>query len=285
MTYPRPFTAMTSHRIDVIAPGWIRKDLSDTVLVGDARYVKSGIIHDPSREPAAYRSLLTPARVGPRCLSSGPDWVVVERLAGAELWQFEEFDLWRAAARALARTHSRLAAEVRRTPAVRDKVPFLIHDDALTRWWQRRAEAAGLPRKVLTAHARSCERLRSLPRTVIHGDAYASNIIVGPARRHGPEVSFVDWELIGLGPAVLDVAALVSGAWQPTAIESLADAYFTARSDLDGWGQTRGEWLEDLASARLHVCVQWLCWAPGWRPPAAHRHDWLADARAMAELT
>jgi hypothetical protein len=40
---------------------------------------------------------------------------------------------------------------------------------------------------------------------------------------------------------------------------------------------------EDLDVCRLHLAVQWLGWSPGWAPPMAHAHDWLADARELGE--
>jgi Ser/Thr protein kinase RdoA (MazF antagonist) len=275
---------MTSHRIDVVAPGWLRKDLSEAALVGDARNVQSRPLHDPSREPAAYRCLLAPAGIRPRCRSAGPDWVVLEHLEGAELWQFGDFDVWLAAARALARAHAQLAAQAWVSVGASTQVPFLVHDDGLALYWQTRAASAGLPDHVLRAHERSSERLGSLTRTVIHGDAYASNIIISPSRRgREPEVTLIDWELVGLGPAVLDLAALVAGSWTEAEIELMAHAYITSAHELGSSARSHDDWLTDLLAARLRICVQWLCWAPEWRPPAAHRHDWLTAAEEMTQ--
>jgi hypothetical protein len=61
----------------------------------------------------------------------------------------------------------------------------------------------------------------------------------------------------------------------------MARAYFeAARRPGGSWD----EWRADLDAARLLICVQWLGWAPGWTPPAEHRHDWLAEARQLAGL-
>jgi thiamine kinase-like enzyme len=159
-----------------------------------------------------------------------------------------------------------------------------MYDQPLCRSWHRRAVAARLPQRVLVAHRRSCARLGLVPRTPIHGDAYASNIIVRRAPcRLEPEVWFIDWELIGIGPAVLDVAALVAGSWSQTAVESMARAYFDATTELHGGGQSWDDWIRDLTAARLYVCVQWLCWSREWEAPEAHRHDWLAEAERIAQ--
>ena len=56
------------------------------------------------------------------------------------------------------------------------------------------------------------EALLSMPRTVIHGEFYASNVLVaeGP---DGTRVAPVDWELAAAAPGAVDLAALVSGDW------------------------------------------------------------------------
>jgi len=63
-----PFAAATSHRIDEIGPGWLRKDLAPEALLGEARTAKPAFVHDPRREPAVYRELLRPLAIGPHCV-------------------------------------------------------------------------------------------------------------------------------------------------------------------------------------------------------------------------
>jgi len=41
--------------------------------------------------------------------------------------------------------------------------------------------------------------------------------------------------------------------------------------------------VDDLAAARLYVCVQWLGRPAAWTPPEQHRHDWRAEALELAE--
>ena len=100
----------------------------------------------------------------------------------------------------------------------------------------------------------------------VHGEFYASNILVSPGR-----VCPVDWEMAGIGPGVLDLAALAT-AWEGADRARIVAAYADER------GAPVDE--EDLDAARLVLAVQWLGWAEGWEPPREHATDWLAEATA-----
>jgi hypothetical protein len=284
------FAAATSHRIDEIGSGWLRKDLAPEALLGEARTAKPAFVHDPRREPAVYRELLRPLAIGPHCAASGDDWILIERVPGVELWQVGDLGVWVRVAERVAHLHRRLAAALiprhaapaarrRSGPSHADRVPFLVHDRGLFGAWRERAAAAGALAGVLAAHRRATERLVALPATLLHGELYPSNILV---RTVGFRLDVwpVDWELAGLGPAVLDVAALTAGGWSEAQREAMARAYFEAAGSPSGsWDEFR----HDLAAARLHLCVQWLGWAPGWAPPPEHAHDWLGEALELAE--
>lgn len=89
----------------------------------------------------------------------------------------------------LASRHPAVAvpAAIRRLDAVRDRVPPQ---------WQPMYESF---RETLTAVVRAAG---SVPETVVHGDAWARNAVqVAPS---GP-VTLIDWEMAGLGLAVLDL--------------------------------------------------------------------------------
>jgi len=274
------FAAATSHRIDVVGDAVLHKDLRPEMLIGAAAGAKPAFVHDPAREPAVYRSLLAPAGIGPRCFASGPDWMRIEQVPGVELWQIGDAAVWSAVAAWTATLHARLAAAA---PATADAgVPLLRHDGDLAARWRARAAAAGVPVAVLDAHRDAAARLAARPPTVIHGDYYASNVLVrvGGGGGAGIDVWPVDWELAGWGPAVLDVAALTSGRWPEETRRAMARAYFDAAGRPGGsWAV----WCADLDAARLLVCVQWLGWVPGWTAPVEHRHDWLAEARHLVE--
>jgi thiamine kinase-like enzyme len=115
-----------------------------------------------------------------------------------------------------------------------------------------------------------------MPKTVIHGEFYASNVLVA-GDLASPRVCPVDWELAAAAPGLIDLAALVSGGWGDEDREALVSAYGAAL----GWGSFSARRL-DLA--RLHLAVQWLGWAgPGWSPPSGQRQDWLGEGLALAE--
>jgi aminoglycoside phosphotransferase (APT) family kinase protein len=122
-----------------------------------------------------------------------------------------------------------------------------------------------------------------MPRTAIHGEFYASNVLVAAdsepsrlGRKSDARVAPVDWELAASGPGLTDLAALVSG-WPDDDRRALAAAY-AAEPGVPEFTE------RDLDFARLQVAIQWLGWAPPeWEPPAGQRHDWLGEALALAE--
>jgi aminoglycoside phosphotransferase (APT) family kinase protein len=116
----------------------------------------------------------------------------------------------------------------------------------------------------------------NLPKTVIHGEFYASNVLVA-GEASVPRVCPVDWELAASGPGLIDLAALVSGGWAEEDREAIVSAYRSAAG-------TVAFSPEQLDLARLHLAVQWLGWAPpNWTPPEGQRHDWLGEALELVE--
>jgi thiamine kinase-like enzyme len=253
-----------------------------------ARLAKPRFLHDPRREAAVYASVLEPAALGtPRCYGSVVDperdryWLFVEWVEGRELYQVGERPLWEAAARWLAGMHAALAAEVERHAAAGR---LLDHDAAYYRRWMQRARefsrGTGQPASRVRAvdwlaehHEAVVEALMALPKTVLHGEFYASNVLVGEESAR-LRVSPVDWELAATGPGLTDLAALLSGDWVAEDRTAIASAY----------AAVPGASLEGLDFARLQLSIQWLGWAPAtWTPPAGQRHDWLAEAIALSE--
>src|SRR5258708_18676934 len=118
------FAHATSHHIEEVGTGLLCKDLREAALVPEAQGTKPAFIHDPRREPAVYRQLLTPASIGPPCVASGADWVVLEHLDAVPLWQVGGAPTWVAVAAWIADMHRRLAR------SVVAGVPLLVHDAA-----------------------------------------------------------------------------------------------------------------------------------------------------------
>ena len=290
----------------------IFKDLSPRRLLGDARLAKPEFLRDPRRELEVYRTLLEPLGLGtPICYGTvcddarGRYWLLLEKIPGVELYQVGELEVWQQVARWLARLHTRFANGApdghgghgshgdddallgTRLAASR----LLTYDASFYRRWPARA-LANLQQvgpvgreatvqefaRLANDYGRVAERLVALERTFIHGEFYASNILVTQTcgqRRVSP----VDWEMAALGPGLIDLAALISG-WSDQNRRAIALAYHEA---LPSVGRaSSGAFLEALDYCQLHVAVQWLGWAREWSPPAEHAQDWLAESVRLA---
>lgn len=267
------------------------KQLSWSALDEGARLAKPRFLHNPEREPAVYASVLPEAPAGPPRYHGAviePErdryWLFVEWVEGRELYQVGERALWEAAARWLGEMHLALAADLGRHAA---RGRLLDYDEAHYRCWIERAvefaRAPGQP----ASRARSVEWLAerydevvegllALPKTVIHGELYASNVLVA-GDPGSPRVAPVDWELAAAAPGVVDLAALTSGGgWEAEDRAAIVAAYRSVVGQ-DAFSPRQ------LDLARLHVAVQWLGWAPpSWIPPEGQRHDWLGEALALA---
>jgi Ser/Thr protein kinase RdoA (MazF antagonist) len=267
------------------------KRLEWDALEAEARLAKPDFLHDPLREPAVYATLLAPAALGaPRYYGSlaepeaGRHWLFVEWVEGRELYQVGERELWEAAAAWLGTTHCRFGAELDRHAA---SGRLLEYDRAHYRRWIDRAlafaAAPGQPPSRLRSiewlaprYEAASEELLALPRSVIHGEFYASNVLVA-GELADLRVAPVDWELAASAPGVIDLAALVSGGWSDEDRNAIAAAYRTTAGPFSPSPR-------ELDLARLHLAIQWLGWAePGWNPPPEQRHDWLGEALSLAE--
>lgn len=269
------------------------KDLSRASLLETARRAKPAFLYDPLREIEVYRAL-TDARLGTAiCYGAvvnhraGCYWLFLERVAGIELYQVGAFEIWQEVARWLARMHDHFAGKI--THATH----LLTYDEGFYRVWPRRARAflrACAPRDsqrrglewLAARYDRVVERLVALPATLIHGEFYASNVLVqdgGGVRRVCP----VDWEMAATGPGLMDLGALTTGWWTEDERRGLAMAYRSALTPRDGWPPPRDAFLAALDCCQLHLAVQWLGWSRHWFPPPQHAQDWLGEALRLAE--
>jgi Ser/Thr protein kinase RdoA (MazF antagonist) len=242
--------------------------------LGERAAAKPAELLDPSREAAAYREVLGPWDVGAPALRGvlGTHVLVLEAVDGVPLWQAEGLGPWEEAARWLGRLHRRPA------PAAR---PPLVHYDAalLGRWLGRaqRLGADGALDPIAAVWDRVIARLAAWPAAFVHGDFYPQNVLVDRGR-----IRPVDWELAGVGPGLLDLAALTSGGWSASERRRLVAAYARAFRTAASRTADTDDLSDALDHARLLVAVQWLGWSEGWSPPAEHAHDWLADALLLA---
>jgi Ser/Thr protein kinase RdoA (MazF antagonist) len=264
------------------------KELGDRGLVPEAVGRRPGFLVDRGREVRVYRSALAGRDLGTPVLHAGEEdgecgpWLLLERVSGVPLWQIGDLATWCRAAAWVGRFHASVTA------AEASSVAGLArYDESYFARWPGRArallaatDAGERLERVLEGYDSVVHALARLPRGFVHGDLYPSNVLVDVASRR---IAPVDWELAGIGPTVLDLAALVAGAWEDAEREQLVDAYLGALP-ADARPDRRALRI-DLARAELHLCIQWLGWAAGWEPPAEHTHDWIAIAeRARARI-
>lgn len=244
-----------------------------------ASAAKPGRLRDPDREIAAYIGVLGPAGLDvPACYGTltrrGRRWLFLEAVEGIPLWQTDDRAAWEGAARWLAGLHAG-------APPERGE-HLLRYDRAYLHGWLARAVAltpAGALDGGGALWERVVQRLVAWPTSVVHGDFHPSNILV--ERSAGAlRIRPVDWELTGIGPGLLDLAALTSGSWSAPERERIALAYGEALPP--ALRPAPADLLDALAHCRLFAAVQWAGWSADWSPPAEHAHDWLAEAIELA---
>jgi aminoglycoside phosphotransferase (APT) family kinase protein len=257
--------------------------------------VKAPFLRDPMREIEAYLAVLGPHHVtAPACRGAvvDPDagrfWLFLERIDGVPLWQLGEPEVWRRAAEWLADLHARFAGRTQRLPR-----RLLRHDASYYRCWLGRTRRfVPWPERLsrsergydwlATRYRRAARWVAAQPPTFLHGEFYPSNVLVEDAtgeRRVRP----VDWEMAGIGPGLLDLAALASGTWSEPEREALAEAYRAALPAR--LRPNAAELRAGLDRCRLLLAGQWLGWSNEWTPPPQHAHDWLATALELAGET
>jgi Ser/Thr protein kinase RdoA (MazF antagonist) len=280
----------------------IFKDLGREAPGSRAYRAKPARVVAPEREPWVYRQVLGRLCVGtPRLLGAvsdaGRHWLFLEPVAGVPLNEVAGDEAWIESARWLARFHERSRrAQVSGSPLI-DHTPRLHHGwlaraVARGRSDARRGGSAGSQaearldglREITTAHAAAADAIPGMLRTVVHGEFYPSNVLVEntpPAR-----VRPLDWEMAGLGPCLLDLAALTAGRLPAERRRALAMAYHGGARAAGLPLPPPDAFLRALTACRLLLAVQWLGWGRDWTPPREHENDWLAEARACArELT
>jgi hypothetical protein len=87
--------------------------------------------------------------------------------------------------------------------------------------------------------------------------------------------------MAAIGPAVLDLAALVAGKWSAEQRTQLTLDYYKELERAGGAIPSFDEFLVTLDYGRLELAVQWLGWAPNWTPPPDHAQDWLHVALSL----
>jgi hypothetical protein len=293
----RPFAYETSFAIDELGVELDNGEKLD-LLVKDigaglsdhAVAAKPARALDPRREIAVYRSLLHGSGIpAPRFFGAAEDggsgraWLFLERVPGEVLADVGDPHAWQAAAAWTARLG---AAAEDRAPDV-DAV-LLRRDRSWHAHWIAAATAAcessdrtELARRLTSAAGSLLDRLDDLPRAFVHGELYASNVIV-EERSSGAPVKPVDWEMAGTGPFALDLAALATG-WTGAERAAMCAAFRHALPAEAKMKLSAGDLREAVALCELALALQWLGWSSDWLPPAEHRRDWAAEAARLLE--
>jgi hypothetical protein len=302
----------------------ISKDLSPGAMLEAAASVKPPFLLDPMREPWAYQILDAFDVEGPRCVGYYANEparqfiLFLEKADGVPLWQVGDPAVWRAAARwsavangqlrTLAGAPTALSQNLRepcgfaagprgagRSEIVSNAASLVAYTAEYYALWPRRVAELVIGRNpadpraaalapVLDRYGQVIDRLTRLPKTMIHGEFYASNILAGRRTSGGDadaRIIPVDWEMAGIGPGLMDLADLTAGNWPEAERQSMVDAYRAAQPP--ELSPPPEQFDAALDACRLHKAMQWLGWAADWQPPKEHRHDWIAEALRLGK--
>jgi hypothetical protein len=254
------------------------KNLSQEAMLEGARAAKPEFLYAPEREIQVYRNLLSSAEFGTPKLygaivepSQRRYGLFLEKVSGGELWEIGDFELWLESARWLARFHSFYSAERARAAA-----PEILELNVFyyRRWLERAHQAAGSALdRIAAGYDRVLEILLELSLSFIHGEFYASNILVTKSAER-IRICPVDWEMAAAGPGLLDVAALASGKWNREERLRFLEAYHSNLPD-----HLQSPHVERAFDCcQLLIALQWIGWSHNWSPPLTHGHNWLDGA-------
>jgi thiamine kinase-like enzyme len=275
------------------------KDLSWDNLPDNVKRAKPNFFYEPEREIEVYQSILSQDLLGTALYygcktdpKSNRYWLFLEKVPGIELYQVGEFEVWKTVARWLARFHSRFAGEIK---DLSNKSRLLQYDEKLYRQWIDRAQfflsREEIPvsievkikvNRLAERFDQVIEQLIKIPHTFIHGEFYASNVLVQIIGSGNQRVCPVDWEMSGVGPSLIDLAALTAGNWDEKEKALLSDSYFNALPQNDLWFPNQQAFETSLQYCRLYLAIQWLGWFGRRKPFAPHAQDWLGEAVGLA---
>jgi hypothetical protein len=271
------------------------KDLSRDGMLEVARNVRPEFLYEPRREIDAYRWILPHAPSGTAAPYgavveplAGRYWLFLEHVDGLQLSQVGSFAAWEQSAAWIGRFHRSFSAAQTQDLAQRSKL--LVYDERFYwQWLDRAQQFAGCRSRrqqidrIARRYVAVVKRLTSLPRTVIHGELYACNVLVTKQRR-AVRICPVDWEMAAFGPSLIDLASLTAG-WAESKQRALARAYLSATGYGNGAHRKTipsKEFNVDLDCCRLHLAMRMLGWSDRWTPPSQHARNWLGEATRIA---
>jgi thiamine kinase-like enzyme len=277
------------------------KNVGWQALLEEARRAKPPFLYDPLREIETYRTVLTSDRLGTAAFfgtvideEQGRYWLFLERVPGLRLAHVGEFDTWLQVAQYLAVMHNTFARQADALAA--DRPGRWLNYDGDYYWqWMRRAqtfvrtseslqgeEGCGGIERVARRYEQVVERLLALPKTLIHGEFYAANVLIHEAGGR-LRICPVDWEMTAMGPGLIDLAALTCGMWTDEQKRALALAYHSRLEPNGNWPPAPEALMAALDPCRLHLAIQWLGWSLDWSAPPQQAWNWLTEALRVAE--
>lgn len=208
------------------------KDLSLSALLDKAHANKPDFLYDPLREIKTYEEILSQQKgfadkpIGAICYGTLVDelhshyWLFLEKVAGLELYQVA-LETWQEVAQWLCKMHTHFAQQAN---LLTQHPHLLIYNSDFYKRWLCRArnfvqhsetyneDSWQQIEWLAERYDRVVESLLALPVTFIHGEFYASNVLVQETA-DGWRVCPIDWEMAAVGPGLLDLAALIAGTW------------------------------------------------------------------------
>ena len=237
--------------------------------------------YDPDCEPMTYKTLLRQDLGTPRLFgveidrSRGRYWLLLEKVEGLSLSDNGDLRAWILSSRWLAHFH-RIQGEI-------DTRPWVHYDASYYRLWRDRAERAltSLQQNktdsdvhefadLLNQYEDVITFLAALPRKVIHGEFYASNLIISYSDSEITRICPVDWGTTAVGPTLMDVAALTTGQWGRREKGLILAAYLDESSVRES-----PEVRYALLCCELHLVLQWIAM---WSADRQEGRTWLPQA-------
>jgi aminoglycoside phosphotransferase (APT) family kinase protein len=295
---------ITNLQVELDGGEWhsfVLKELNSTSWLPTAQQVRPAFLYDSQREIHVYRNILSELGLGtPRYLGSQIDtenhrqWLMLERARGPLLWQVGQDSCWQASAGWLATFHQ-CAKQFSQQKKRAARTTLVDYGEEYFLEWAKRAERflsihladsdaelARQFRKIFNRYDRVARFLSQLPRTLVHGEYYPSNVIIREDGR-GRHVCPIDWELAGRGSGILDLAALSFGDWSPEKKGALIRAYREVLPPTNDLALTLQETHEAVEYGHLHFCMRQLGWASEWQPPDQHSKNWVEEALILAK--
>jgi hypothetical protein len=280
------------HLDDGTTSTFVAKAIRWDAMSPEAHRAKPQFMWDAERERATYESILAPLDVeaarycGSYESLSGVRYLVLEHVAGSPLWQFGEIEAWREAARWLARLHVHVPADMVAGSAA--AAHLLQYNRQFYDCWMHRArtfqdDGNALVVRLGERHSLVADWLSQQAPAFLHGEFYASNILVDRRSDTSFVVRPVDWEMAALGPPLMDLACLLAGRWSDHDRADVAKTYYEERAANGGNVPRSEDYLRTLDYCLIHLSIRNLGWSRDWSPPPDRDHDWLGEALRLCD--